>query len=209
MKKILLIILFLTLFSSISINAYTDTGHEEFISITPKDQKVKILEEMSTARKNELSKDVKKTKFFGWRTKYSEINEPIDYVGKILFTRSNASSNDIVFSYNLKESITNTTSFNLTNTLNVKGSGGKKIDISLAEELELDYEEVISTNVVESMAYDIVVPSGRKVTMYTYGEGRISNGCSAKYFFFFRVEFGFWEIVEIKTLYYKIEEEEI
>lgn len=209
MKKILIYFLLMTIISSIKLNAYTDTGHDDFMEIIPKNEEVAILNEMPTIQKNVALKKVKKAFFWGWRTSYLHIDEKMDYIGKIIFSRTNQSSSDITFSYNLKESISETKSFNISDSLTVKGSGGKKIDVSLANELEVDYSAESTTSIVETLSYDITVPSGKKVTMYTTGEGKITNGCSAKYIFFIRVKYGFWEVVEVKTVYYKIVEEEL
>lgn len=209
MKKIFCVILFITLVSSFQLNAYTDTGHDDFMEVYPNNEEVKLLYQLSNTEKSQSSENVKKSKFWGWRINYITLDEPVTYIGKILFTRSNASSNDIVFKYTLKDTTTVATSFNFSDSLTIKGSGKGKIDLSLANELEVEYSYDETKSIVETLSYDIVVPSHKKVTMYTTGEGKVSNGCSAKYLFFIRIKYGFWEYIDVKTIHYKIVEEDV
>ena len=209
MKKILIVIMFITLFSSIRLSAYEDCGHDDYTSITPLNENVLLLNQIDTITKNKHAKEVTKPKFFGWRIKYIVFEEPATYIGKPLFSKSNASSNDIKFSFNFKETVEKKASFNVSDSLVFKGSGKAKIDLSLANELNLKYTSEEMTSVTETVQYDIIVPKNKKVTMYTMGEGKLSSGCSANYFFFIRTKFGYWEVLEIDTVYYKIVEEEI
>ena len=168
-----------------------------------------LLNKIPTLEKNKVMHEVRKNQFWGWRTRYFYVDESMNYIGKMIFSRANQSTNDITFSYNIKETVSESKSFNISDSLTVKGSGGKKIDLSLANELELSYTKEETSSTVESLSYEIIVPSGKKVSMYTTGVGKITSGASAKYLFFIRVKSGYWEVVEIKTVYYKIVEEEL
>ena len=209
MKKTLVIIIFIILFTTVKLNAYTVTGHDEFYDITINNTKYHLLVNMTSEEKSAGDKVINKSKFWGWKHYYYYIDEPMTYIGEIIFSRINNTSNDVKYNYSIKETKTISKSFNVSDKLSIKGSGGKKINLSLANDLGIDIENTETASVVESLDYSVIVPAHKKVTLYTTGEGKITCGCSANYVFWIRNKKGYWEIVDVKTIYYKLVEEDI
>ena len=53
------------------------------------------------------------------------------------------------------------------------------------------------------------LPDGKDQILYIYGEGRISNGVAAKYFFWIRRNLGGFEYFEMTTSYQRLEKVKI
>lgn len=206
---IILISIFVLIFKVNYINvnaAYTQNGHDDIEWVDFYDSRGFLLCDVKLADLKKARSYCNKSKFFGWKTYYYNVNKLAKYDGEVLFSRSNQTSNDVKFTFSIKETTTDKRSVSVSNTIVAKGSGGKKITASLQEELEVEISTEHTYSVVESLDYAIIVPKGKKVVMKTYGECMVSNGMSAYFAFWIKTKSGSWEIIDIKTIYYKLEE---
>ena len=49
------------------------------------------------------------------------------------------------------------------------------------------------------------VDPGTQANLYTYGEGKISNGVASRYFFWILLDKGGYEVFSVTTQYYRLE----
>ena len=212
MKRQIILILLVMLVLIFKLNAldvkasYTDNGHDNIEYVDFYSTGGFLLCDTPARKKQKSNEYLSKSKFFGWKTYYYNTNELASYTGETVFLRTNATNQDVKFSFSLKETKTEKRSITVSNSIVAKGSGGKKITASLQDELEVEISNESTYSVVESLDYSIVVPKGKRIEMYTYGECVVSNGVSSYFAFWIKTKTGSWEIIDIKTIYYKLEE---
>jgi len=90
MKKILIICLLFTLINTLSLRAYTKTGHDIFTEIDFKEEGT-LLVNMTSNKIEAGFKDLGRGKFMGWKHHYFTIKAEATYVGEVMFAKSNRS----------------------------------------------------------------------------------------------------------------------
>lgn len=206
----ILIVLLLVTLLNIKVSAYTETGHEDFtnIDINPS---VKLLVEY---KDSEIDKLVDKMpwKFFGWSNSYINYEIKMKYDGKVIFARSNKTSQVVKIDYSLQEIQTTKTSVSVKGTVSTKISGKiKKINTDIIGNVEFESsrqesnEYEIGTKTVISM----VVKPMTKLSLITTGDARLTNGVSKYSLFGFTTRKGGWERIDVETVYYEFREEQI
>ena len=212
-KRILIVIFFvitIITYSNFSLKAYTKTGHEDFLKIR-KGNYVSLLNELDNETINKLY-DATKWKFFGWETKNFNYVEPIEYDGKIVFARTNKSSDPLTIAYSLREVMITTVSVKVTGSVSTKITGKlKKVNLegSLAGEYEHENQNTIQNQRDEKTEFKITINPNKKVTIITTGTGYLTSGVSKHYFLGFVSKKGAWERIDVETTYFELREEDV
>lgn len=205
---IIVIVLLLTI-PSLKINAYTETGHEDFLKIeTP--EYARIIKHYGYGETISLYDEVKFA-LFGWKTSYINYNVPITYDGKIIFSRSNKTSSAITISYVVQETSVVTTSVKVEGSVSAKITGKmKKVSVdgtlqgeySHTKETENEYERE------EKVDFKFTLNPNKRIIVITTGKGMLTSGVSKHYLFGITTKKGIWERIDVETTYFEIREED-
>lgn len=212
-KKILIVLCFIAMICvnySFSLKAYTKTGHDDFLEIR-KGKYVSLLNEIDDEIIEKLYKATK-WKFFGWETKNIYVSEPIEYDGKIVFARTNKSSEPLTIAYSLREVMITTTSVKVTGSVSTKITGKLKkvnLDGTISGDLERESQNTIQSQRDEKTEFKITINPNKKVTIITTGTGYLTSGVSKHYLFGFTSKKGSWERIDVETTYFELREEDV
>ena len=179
------------------ITAYTETGHDQFKEITPKDSNVKLLINMSEEYLDGLLDGLKR-KFFGESEVILNLYKDARYVSNTLFSRSNLTRDPFTFSYDYSSITYQEISVSVKGTISAKGTfKGKNKELTINGEITGTYSEETSLKNTESTSFKVVVYPGKRVTLRMVGDCKISNGIKKNYFFGIRTSQGAWEVIDI------------
>ena len=202
MKFILnmMLCVFITTVFTVDIHA----SYPNFESITIIDGK--RLEAFSSDEYTHYYKEVKKRKMFGWRIHYVHDRIDITYVKETLFSYYNDGYTPIEYDYQMEYTSSSTFQIQATGTIGYTTkddarSFKNKLDASL--KIASDYKTSHATK--ESVDIHIKIDPGTQVDLYIYGEGYITNGVAARYFFWIRRNIGGFEWFEKTTEYQRLE----
>lgn len=211
MKKCYFLLLFLTiLFLTLgkNVNAYTETGHDDFRKIVFVDENCKLLNSYSSKQINGFYNDLLKVRF-GWTTYYINIEEEATYEGITIFSRSNLSSDPIKFDYYFKETTVTTRSVTVTGNVSAKITGSiKKVNISSGLEYTNKKESSVEVSEETKTSFSFVIYPGKKLTMLVTGVCYVTTGVSKYNFLGINFKKGKWEKVDVDTIVYEIREED-
>lgn len=204
MKKIIIVLIFvLTCFMStkfISASAH----HENFEEL--KLSRGKLLSDYSSSDLDSYYKKVKKAKFSGWKTEVINNRVKAQFVSETHFSYYNDGYTSIDYSYKIDEQTTSKYSFSSTGSVSVNATKTKTgFKNGLDSSLKLSYSQDKQTVKKETYEIKVKVDPGTQVNLYSYGEGRLTNGVAARYLFWIRTSLGGYEVFEISTLYQKLE----
>lgn len=208
MRKIyIMCLMFLNLLAFTNV-AYADSNYLAFESLNIASGK--LLNDYSSKEYKTYYKKVDKRKFMGWRT-YT-VNKDIEcsYITETLFSYYNNGYSAIEYEYNLDRKTTSKLSLSASGSIGIKTSTSKptfKNNLDGSLKLSADYQ--LSEEVEESYTVNLDVDSGTQVDLYIYGEGLITNGVAARYFFWVRVNRGGYEAFVVTTQYQRLEKTRI
>jgi hypothetical protein len=209
MKKFLIFVFCFWIFSSIYLNAYSATGHDQFTSIEFVDDG-KLLVNMTSKEIEFGYKTLGKRKFWGWKHHYFTIKKEAIYVGEIIFAKANRSKQTIDLNYTLKETTTNERSIKVGGSLSGKFAGKiDQIDASLNATVSSDYTDTDTNTRVEDTSFKATIKPNRRVVFRVTGEALVTNGVSKYYVCGITFNKGSWEYIDVVTKYYELIEEEI
>ena len=209
MKKILIIALFLLIIKSMSLDAYTATGHEMFSEILFEDEGT-LLVNMTTSEINKGYKDIGRAKFIGWKHHFFTIKQKAVYVGETLFAKTNRSSAPLKISYKYKDTQTKERSVTYSGSLSGKFKTNiKAIDLELNSKLDTSVKTITTNQSVQETSFDVVVMPNYKLVFRETGDALVTNGVSKYYFFGITTNKGEWEYIDVVTKYYELYEEEL
>lgn len=211
MKKIIIMIFSFLMISSISLNAYSKTGHEMFNKIEFVEDG-KLLIDMKNSEIEDGYKALGRGKFIGWKHHYFNINKEVKYLGEVIFAKSNRSREPMKIDYTLKETNSKQHSIKYGGSLSgsfestIKKINGKaKVNADIKGEVGN-----INTNTrVEETSFSAVVMPNYRLVFQVTGEAEVTNGVSKNYFLGITLKKGTWELIDVKTKYYELYEEEI
>lgn len=208
MKNILSIIYLLSsLFNIYAINPYSATGHSQFTELRFVDTNNKLLKNRSQLFINE-NLDALPKRFWGDVTRYTYQYADATYVGNIIFSRSNKTSEPLVFEYSIQEVYYEERSYNIQGTISGKVSGKKKtVEGSGQIEVKGSYSEKESYQRTEKNTLKVTVYPNKKLTLRVAGKAKISSGFSKYYVCFITTKKGAWETVDVLTSYFELIEE--
>lgn len=208
MKKLLILFLLMTSAILITNNDSKASHYTNFEQLTL--TKGKLLEDFTDTELTKYEKNVTKRKFSGWRTHTVNKRVKVSYISETLFSYYNDGYTPFDYTYKLEETSTSKYSFSSTGSIGIKkdksGSGFKD---GLDASLKVDFKTDKTSQKKETYQLKLQVDPGTRVDLYIYGEGRISNGVAAKYFFWIRRNLGGFEYFEMTTSYQRLEKVKI
>jgi hypothetical protein len=210
MKKMLsfFIVGLMSIFNASTIEKYTPTGHEQFSKLEFVEDRC-LLKDLDQEYIDSKLKDMK-SKFWGTRTEYLYQYEDANYVGSVVFSRSNKSDQPYIFDYTLTEVEFNERSISVEGSISLKGTiKTKKVEGSGQIEVKTKYSESESYQKTEKSQMKITVFPNRKITLQVAGEAKISSGFSKYFVFWICTQKGAWETVDVVTSYFELVEEDV
>lgn len=209
MKKLFIICLLLVFINTVSLKAYSATGHELFTEIKFEEEGT-LLVDMTSSQISLGYKDLGRAKFIGWKNHYFTVKEEATYVGEIIFAKSNRSREPMEIDYTLKDTEFKERSITIGGSLsgnfkkNIKG-----IDTQIGAKVEGDVTNVSSNQRVQETKFTATVMPNYRLIFRETGDALVTNGVSKYYFFGITMNKGEWEYIDIVTRYYELYEEEI
>lgn len=208
MKKVLILFLLSSTFilsSNFKSNASHYTNFEQ-ITMT----KGKLLNDFTSTELKNHQKKVNSRKFMGWRTHTVNNRVKISYISETIFSYYNDGYTPFDYHYKLEETNTKKYSVSTTGSIgfsNTKSATGFKN--GLDGSLKIDFKSENTNQKKETYDIKLKVDPGTRVDLYIYGEGRITNGVAANYFFWIRSNSGGFEYFEMTTSYQRLEKVKI
>ena len=190
------------------IEAYTETGHDQFKSITPVDSRTKILINISDEYLEGLLNDLKR-KLFGESELVLNLYKDAKYVSNTIFSRSNLTREPFSFSYDYSSVTYQEVSVSIKGSISAKGTfKGKNKELTINGEVTGTYAEETSSKYSEDSSFKVVIYPGKRVTLRMVGDCKISNGVKKTYFMGIRTSKGAWEVIDIISACLELIEED-
>lgn len=206
-KFYVMILMFFSLLMCTNV-VYADSNYLAFEELTISSGE--LLSDFTSKEYKAHYKNVDKRKFMGWRT-YT-VNKDIEcsYITETLFSYYNNGYSAIEYEYNLDRKTTSKLSLSASGSIGIKTSSTKpKFKNNLDGSLKLSADYTSSEEIEESYTVKLDVDAGTQVDLYIYGEGLITNGVAARYFFWVRVNRGGFEAFVVTTQYQRLEKTRI
>lgn len=211
MKKVIIIVFCFLIISSISLSAYSKTGHEMFSEIEFVEDG-KLLINMTSSEINDAYNTLGRAKFIGWKHHYLNLNKEAKYVGEVIFAKSNRSREPMKIDYSLKETNSKQRSIKYGGSLSgsfestIKKINGKA---KVNAEVKGEVGNVNTNTRVEETSFSAVVMPNYRLVFRVSGEAVVTSGVSKNYFLGITLKKGSWECIDVITQYYELYEEEI
>lgn len=208
MKKLcVMLFMFLNLLLCTNM-VYADSNYLAFEDLTISSGE--LLSDFTSKSYKTYYKNVNKRKFMGWRT--HTVNKDIEcsYITETLFSYYNNGYSAIEYEYSLDRKTTSKLSLSASGSIGIKTNSSKPtFKNNLDGSLKLSADYTSSEEIEESYTVKLDVDSGTQVDLYIYGEGLITNGVAARYFFWVRVNRGGYEAFVVTTQYQRLEKTRI
>lgn len=207
MKKIFFVLyIFSSLFAA-KINPYSATGHSQFQEITFKDPNCVLLKNQSQLFIEKKLDNLPK-KFWGDVTDILYEYEDASFIGNVVFSRSNKTSEPLIFEYSLQEVYYYETSYNIQGTISGKVSAKKKsVEGGGSVEVKGGYSSKNSYQKTEKNSLKVTVYPNKKVTLRVAGKAKVSSGFSKYYICYITSKKGAWEKIDVVTSHFELIEE--
>lgn len=171
----------------------------------------KLLEDFTDSEYKTYYTKVDKRLFMGWRVHKVHDNVKATYVTETMFSYYNDGFTPIEYTYTLSRKETSKLGLSATGSIALSSSKGSdklfKNNLDTSLKLSADYQ--VSSEDKETYEIKLEVDPGTQVDLYTYGEGKITNGVAARYVLFARMERGGFEIFLVTTQYQRLEKKRI
>lgn len=208
MKKIGIVIILLFV-GMVSLQVGAKTGHKQFQEISFVDEG-ELLRDIDQDKIDQAYKQVDKRRFWGWNVHYFYINKEAEFVGEMVFARSNRTSVNMDFEYTLKEVHIKEKSLSVGGNLSIKTKGKiNEFDLGLDAVIKAQTENKETATQTQDTKWKMTLKPNTKVTLRTVGTAEVSNGASAYYVLGIRFRKGLWEQVEVTTWFYELFEENL
>lgn len=170
----------------------------------------KMLEDYTEKEYQTHYDKVNKRLFFGWRVHKVHENIKATYVTETLFSYYNDGYTPIEYTYTLSRKETSKLGLSATGSIALSQTKGDKLfKNNLDSSLKLSADYQVTTEDKETYEIELKVDPGTQVNLYTYGEGKITNGVAARYVLFVRMEMGGFEVFLVTTQYQRLEKKRI
>jgi len=208
MKKLMILLLFLVMFSIKNIDVKADSDYQAFESIEIYEGK--FLKDYTKSEYKSYYKKVSKRKFAGWRINVVHEDLKVVYKTETIFSYYNDGTTSIKYEYKFEG--TNTSSRSITSTgeigINVTGpikqfKGGLDAKLKITSTYETTNKET------ETFKMQMEIDPQTMTNLYIHGEGLITNGVACRYFMWIPFEKGGFEVFVITTQYYRMEKVKI
>jgi len=189
-------------------NVYADSNYHAYEELHVNSGK--LLSDYTDKEYKKYYKKVMKRKFMGWR-KYT-VNSDLEthYITETKFSYYNDGYSAISYHYEYESSSYSKLALSATGSIQMSSSSNKtsfKNNLEGSLKLSADYQ--LTKEETESVEIDFDVDPGTQVDLYIYGEGLITNGVAARYFFWIRAQKGGYELFLVTTQYQRLEKTRI
>jgi len=207
MKKITILVLLFSIFIGVHVKGYSTTGHQNFVQIDFINQG-KLLINFTKEELDFGYLKVSKPKFWGWSTYYFNYNSDANYIGEILFSKSNKTSTSYYVDYVIETSDVVKNSTTVSGSISAKIAGAiKKVSGTLTGEIEGEKHKENKISKTETTKVKIEIPPYSRVALKVTGEAKVTNAISKYYVLGMTFKKGTWETIETITEYYELYEE--
>lgn len=219
MKKIMCLILLILLFQTFALKlvlvkaeeGITKTGHSEIKEFDFYDEEsgYRLLIQMDPNKVNDAYDKVPR-KAFGYSI--YKINDCIPgwYISDVLFSRSNSTNQNITFKYNYKYQKTKSLDYSITGTLALKLSGKiKTLGLNAEPTIKGEIDSSTKDFYEENAAFNFDLAPGKKISFIVRGECEVTTGVGKQFFLGITTKKGSFELMDIRTEYYELLEEDI
>jgi len=204
MKKIVFIVLALSTIVCFSVNTHASTNYQSFESITLSSGK--LLEDYTSSDYKKYYRKVNRRRFFGWRVHKVNSNIKVTYISETLFSYYNDGYSAIDYTFKLDRKVSSKLSISATGSIGIKNTTTKTgFKNNLDGSLKLSADYTVSKEDRETTEIKLKVDPGTQVNLYVYGEGKLTNGVAARYFFWVRANRGGYEVFVVTTQYQRLE----
>jgi hypothetical protein len=170
----------------------------------------KLLENFTEQEYQHYYEKVNPRMFMGWRVHKVCDHVKATYVTETLFSYYNDGFTPIEYKYTLSRKETSKLGLSATGSISLSTTKGDKLfknNLDTSLKLSADYQ--ITTEDKETYEVKLEVDPGTQVNLYTYGEGKLTNGVAARYVLFVRMERGGFEVFLVTTQYQRLEKKRI
>ena len=170
----------------------------------------KLLSDFTTSEYDKYYKKVTKRKFMGWRTYIVNDEVEANYITETMFSYYNDGYTPISYKYKLEQQSQSKLALSASGSISIKSSNTQvkfKNNLEGSLKLSADYTNTSTEKETYEISFD--VDPGTQVDLYVYGEGKITNGVAARYFFWTRAQKGGFELFLITTQYQRLEKKRI
>lgn len=202
MKYVVIMVLFFTMVTLYKVPVEASYMHYERFDIMGGEKLVDI----DSKTLDEVYKKVHKRRMFGWQIHEIHKRLPVTYIKQTLFSYYNDGFTPIKYSYQALYETSQTFQINATGSIGLDMKDDAKAyknRLDAALKLTADYKKTTTNKFTVDIKID--VDPKTQVDLYIYGEGVLTNGVAALYFFFLRSHIGGYEIFESTTEYQRLE----
>jgi len=209
MKRIAMLLIVLLSMISIDMEIHGSANYQTYEDIEMVTGK--LLEDFTDKEYISYYDKVDKRLFMGWRV--HKVNEHVKatYVTETMFSYYNDGYTPIEYKYTLSRKETSKLGLSATGSIALSSSkgGDKLFKNNLDSSLKLSADYQVTTEDKETYEITLEVDPGTQVDLYTYGEGKVTNGVAARYVLFVRLERGGFEVFLVTTQYQRLEKKRI
>jgi hypothetical protein len=208
MKKIVFFVLCFMMMYACAFQVEADSNYHAYEELNVNSGK--LLDDYTTSEYKKYYKKVTKRKFLGWRTYIVHSDLEANYITETKFSYYNDGYTPISYHYEYESSSSSKLALAATGSIALNNTSTKtsfKNNLQGSLKLSADYQQ--TKEETESVEIDFEVDAGTQVDLYIYGEGLVTNGVAARYFFWIRAQKGGFELFLITTQYQRLEKTRI
>lgn len=209
MKRAFVLFLLTFLISVIPVCGYEPTGHEGINDIIFYDGG-NILSRMSRQETYAGYQAMGKNIFWGWKTHYFCIEDQAKYIGEIVFSKGNKTSEPLPVSYAVQESYSKSSSVKVNGGVSASIKGLiKAATITTSGNVGVTTDNKEDFSVSEKTNIAFIIQPNCKITYRVTGDCYVTNGLCNYYTFWIKMKKGNFELFKFETRYYELVEEEM
>jgi hypothetical protein len=208
MKRMTLLLMVFMAMCSVRFSIHASANYQTYESIELVTGK--LLEDYTEKEYQSYYEKVNQRMFMGWRVHKVNDNVKATYVTETLFSYYNDGFTPIEYQYTLSRKETSKLGLSATGSIALATSKGDKLfkhNLDTSLKLSADYQ--VTTEDKETYEIKLEVDPGTQVNLYTYGEGKVTNGVACRYVLFVRMERGGFEVFLVTTQYQRLEKKRI
>ncbi len=166
----------------------------------------KMLENFTILEYNKYYEIVGRNQFWGWHVHTVNKNMKVKYISETLFSYYNNGKSAIHYQYKTTKKIINTYDLKVTGGLKIQTDKKNKIfGDGLNASITVDSHWKSSEEVNESFDIKVDIEPKTQLTLYLYGEGKVTNGVAKNFIFWFEIARGGFEVFYVTTHYQRLE----
>ncbi len=202
LKKLAIVLFLLISVGIVSKQTYAYTNVEDLTIVGGG----KMLDDFTKLEYNLYYEIVGHHQFFGWHTYTVNKNIKVKYISETLFSYYNNGKSSINYQYKTTKKVVNNYDLKVSGGLKIKTDKKNKIfGDGLNASISVDSHWKTSEEVNESFDIKVSIEPKTQLTLYMYGEGKVTNGVAKNFVFWFETARGGFEIFYVTTHYQRLE----